>query len=465
MLIGIVISKFPEYTKDLISRPAGTMLVLIAGWIMAAFINFMMKTAGLNTGTPDIFPFSEFYGPRVHFFGLPYTILFLAVFLISLKYSERFNVLEVWITGLMLVVLGNLAQGGVEEAFYSPFDAPFYYQGIPYYQQYFHEAIKITDWKEWLSSFNIQQPHLLHHTRTHPPFAILLHYFILKISNNSLPVLACSFVFLSSLSVILIFQIMRELGLSRRNAVQFAFLFSVIPAYNIYSAVSLDGVIATMGAMFLLGLIMIMKRGFSITGLTLFASGIVFANLLTFLALFLVAAAGLVALREVLINKNCRVFLVLFISLIIMLCIQFLLKHFCEYSHVQAFMTAASLEPKSIFNYPLKYFMTRLENITMLAVFLSFGIAAVLFRPSFLNLRVFDLRNDVISMFFAGIIPILLFFLIGGLYTGEGARILLFMYPFFLLPLSNIEEPLLIFLIKAAGTQTIIMQTFGGYFW
>jgi hypothetical protein len=463
--LGILFLKFPERTKNFINRLFGTILILIIGWIIIAFINFVMKTAGLNVGTPDFFPFSEFYGPRINFSGLPYTGLFLIAFFMSLKYSERFNVLHVWLAGFILIVLGNLAQGGVDEAFYKPFNAPFYYLGASYYHQYYHEAIKITDWREWLSSFNIQQTNLLHHTRTHPPFAILLHYFIIKISDNSLPILAGSFVFLSSLTIILIFQIMRELGLSKQRSVQFALLFSVIPAYNIYSAVSLDGVIVSICTIFLLGLIMIIKRGFNILGIILFVAGIVIANLFTFLALFLVATAGLVALREVFISKNRNVLSAIFICMIVMVFIQFVMIHFYGYNHVQAFLTAARLEPKSVFNYPLKYLMTRFENITMLMIFLSFGISAMFFRPSYMKSRLLDLRDDANSIFLAGIIPVILFFLIGGLYTGEGARILLFIYPFFLLTLRKIEESLLRFLIITAGVQTIIMQTLGGYFW
>jgi len=463
---GILYSKFPEHARNFIRRPVGTMLILIIGWIIIAFINFMLKTAGLSTGTPDFFPFSEFYGPRILFSGLPYTVLFLIAFFISLKYSEHFNVLHVWFAGLILIVLGNLAQGGVEEAFYRPINAPFYYLDVPYYQQYYHEAIKITDWREWLNSFNMQQVHLLKHTRTHPPFAILIYYFILKISDNSLPIIAGSFVFLSSLSIILIFQIMRVLGLSKQQSSLFALLFSVIPAYNIYSAVSLDGVIAGLSTMFLLGAIMIIKRGGNIRWMLLFIAGIILSNLLTFLALFLFATAGFVALRELIINRNHGILLTLFIAIIVMIFTHFFMLHFYEYNHIQAFLTASNLEPKSLLlSNPLAYVMTRMENVTMIAIFLSFGISAILLRPSYLKLRVFDLHDDVSSIFLAGIMPVLVFFLIGGLYTGEGVRILLFIYPYFLFPLRNIDEPLLRFLVSAAGTQTIIMQTFGGYFW
>lgn len=463
LLIGILLFKIPEHMRRFIGSPIGTMVVLIIGWIVIAFVNFLIKRMGLNTGTPNFFPFSEFYGPRIHLSGLPFTVLFLVTFFISLKYSAHFRIIHVWAVGLALIVLGNLAQGGIEEAFYKPLSAPFYYMDIPYYHQYYHEAIQIDNWREWLGSFNINQSNLLKHTRTHPPFAVLLHYFILKFSNNNLSFLAGSFVLLASLSIILIFYIMNILGLSKLQSCQFALLFSVIPAYNIYSAVSLDGVILSFAAIFLLGVIMIIKNKINLKGVALFVIGLLVMNLLTFSGLFLVATAGLIALSEVLIHRNRNILVALLITVLTMILIYFYMVYYYGYDHVQAFFTALRLEPKSVS--PLRYVMTRLENVTMFAIFLSFGIVSVLVRPEFLKLQVFDLHNNINSVFLAGVIPLLIFLLIGGLYTGEIARICLFIYPFFLLLLRKVEEPVLRIVVIAAGVQTIIMQTFGGYFW
>lgn len=459
----VLFFKFPEQAHNFLKRPAGTVFILIIGWLLLAFINFLIKKMGIATGTPDLFPFSEFYGPRVNLTGLPYSLSFLAILFISMKYSNNFNVFYVWIIGLTLIISGNLAQGGIEEAFYKPINAPFYYLNVPYYEQYYHDAIKITDWHEWLSNFNANQRHLFSHTRTHPPFAVLLHYLFLKLSNNSLPFLAGSFVFLSSLTIILIYQIMTALGLSKQQSSLFALLFSVVPAYNIYSAVSLDGVIISFSLLLLLGMIMLIRNRMNFIGILLFITGILLTNMLTFLGLFLVATAGLVALRELFLNKRLNIMLTLFISLLIMLIVHFCMLHFYGYNHIQAFFAVTKFEPKNIS--PLTYVMTRLENLTMLLIFLSFGISAMLFRPGFLKLRIFNLRDNINSIFFAGIIPLLLFLLIGGLYTGEIARIFLFVYPFFFLLLRNVEDSSLRFLIISAGVQTIIMQTFGGYFW
>ncbi|MBI4707968.1 MAG: hypothetical protein HY761_08600 [Candidatus Omnitrophica bacterium] len=257
---------------------------------------------------------------------------------------------------------------------------------------------------------------------------------------------------------------MKALGLARQRASQFALLFSVVPAYNIYSAVSLDGVIVSISALFILGMVTLIRDRMNLTGILLFVSGLLLTDLLTFSGIFLIATAGLVALREMIFSKNRNIMLILLISLFVMLLTHFYMLHSYGYNHIQAFLTASNTEPLSL-NSALAYVMTRLENIAMLLIFLSFGILAVLLRPEFLKLRIFDLRDGINSVFFAGLIPLLLFLLMGGLYTGEIARIFLFICPFFFLLLRNVDETTIRFMIAAAGIQTCIMQTFGGYFW
>ncbi|RJO60621.1 hypothetical protein C4544_04745 [candidate division WS5 bacterium] len=464
LLAGLLFYRFPEDMKAFIKRPTGTTFLLICIWIFLAFINLLLKKMGIATGTPDLFPLSEFYGPRIRSAGLPYSVIFLAVLFISLKFIKHFDVLHVWIIGLILIFLGNLAQGGVEDAFYKPINAPFIYLDRFFYEQYYHDAIKITDWHQWLSNFNANQKHLFLHTRTHPPFAVLLHYLFLKISNNSLPFLAGSFILLSSLTIIIVFMIMKALGLSKQQASLFALLFSVVPSYNIYSSVSLDGVIVTFSALFLLGIIMLIKNRVNLVGIVLVAAGILLTNMLTFIGLFLVGTAGLIGLRELSIDKKSNILAVLFIAMLIMLTAYSCMLYFYGYNHIQAFSAVTAFEPKSLLS-PISYVMTRLENLTMFLMFLSFGISAVFISPDYLKLRIFDLRDNINSISFAGFIPLISFLLIGGLYTGEISRIFLFLYPFFFLLLRNLEEATLRFLIIAAGVQTIVMQTVGGYFW
>ncbi len=94
------------------------------------------------------------------------------------------------------------------------------------------------------------------------------------------------------------------LGLSKQQCSQFALLFSLIPAFNIYSAVSFDSVIAMCSTMCLLGIISIVKRGTNLFGTLLIITGILVTNSLTFGGTFLLATTGLITIKEIIVNKR-----------------------------------------------------------------------------------------------------------------------------------------------------------------
>jgi len=429
-------------------------------WLGLGLISNLMIESSLNPGTPRYFPISEFHGPTIHFSGLPYAATFLIVFFLALKYVTRFNLWQIWLAGLALIALGNLAQGSIETAFYQPFTG--------YGGQYYHDAIRITDWRQWLGDFNANQLNLQSHSQTHPPFAVLLQYFLLEIGNRNLFILAGTFVLLSSLSIILVWQILREFELSASRSSQLAFLFSVIPAVNIYSAVSLEGVIATLCTLALLGMIKIARSGMSLSAMFYFTAGFLLAPLLTFAGTFLAATAFLIGLRELLLNKKTRILLALFANLLLGILIYFIMLRRFGYDYLESFFTASRhVNPEGFraLHMPLDYVMTRIECVAEIALFLSFGVLALLFHRHHLKLRLNDWRDEITAVFLAGIISLLLMFLAGAFGTGESARIALFIYPYFILVLGKLDEPTLRSAAIFAGLQTIIMQTFAGYFW
>ncbi|MGH7452045.1 MAG: hypothetical protein ACRENG_11905 [bacterium] len=440
--------------------PIGTIRKLLLAWVALGLISNLMIEAGLNPGTARYFPISEFHGPTIHVSGLPYAALFLIVFFLALKHVSRFNLLQVWLVGLVLVVLGNLAQGSIDAAFYKPF----YGHG----GQYYHDAIRITDWRQWLRDFNANQLNLENHSQTHPPFAVLLHYVLLQVGNGNLFILAGAFILLSSLSVNLIWQILRELELPASQSSQLTLLFAVIPAVNIYTAVSLEGVIAALCTFFLLGIIKIARKGMGLPAMFYFTAGFLLANLLTFAGTFLAATALLIGLRELLLNKKIGVLLALFANLLLGTPICVIMLRRFGYDYLESFFTASRhVNPGGfrVLHMPLDYVMTRIECVAEIALFLSFGVLALLFHRHRLKLRLDDWRDGTTGIFLAGISSLLLMFLAGAFGTGESARIGLFIYPYFMLILRNLEDSPLRAVTIFAGLQTIIMQTFGGYFW
>jgi hypothetical protein len=441
--------------------PIRTIFMLLAVWLFLALVNLIFLIAGFHTDSPIWFPISVFIGPTIHVSGIPYLLLFLVVLALASTISSHLNIYHIWLVGFVLIVLGNLGQGDWDSAFHKPF----YESGF----QYYHDAIKIDSWSSWLASFNSNQSSLLMHTKTHPPFAVLIHYFLLQMSGDSIPFLSMAFLFLSSLSLVLVWNILRvlEVPLEKRNLL--TLLFSVIPAVNIYSAVSLGGVILSSSTLFLFGMINLLKREPKfVIGVISFLIGLVITNYLTFSGVFLVAVAGVQAVRNFFVDKKFDVAISLVISIVVFVILSLSLHLAYGYNHAQAFLTASYLEnPKGFMGWsePLVYLFTRIENVSEIALFLSVGFLAVLFHPSKLSFSWSDWRTIEIGVTLSGLITLLAMFLTGAFRTGETARAALFVYPYIMLTLTKANSRSIKDLITLAGLQTSLLQLFGGYFW
>ncbi|MCD6577032.1 MAG: hypothetical protein J7K66_03345 [Anaerolineaceae bacterium] len=441
--------------------PARTIAYLAAIWFLLARLNIYLISTGLYADVPRWFPISVFNGPTIHLSGIPYIILFLIALAYAIKFAPKLTMTQVWLIGLLLIILGNLGQGNWD----SGFQKPLYESGI----QYYHDAIKITSWPEWLKSFNVNQPSLLTHARTHPPFSVLVHFLFLHISANSVAFLSSAIVFISSLSIILVWQIFRVLKVPLENRNLLAILFSVIPAVNIYSAVSLDGIILTSATLFLFGVVVLLKSThLSIVGLLSFALGIVITNFLSYGGIFLLVVAGIQVVREFLSNKKFNVAVALLISIGMFAAAAFALYEVYGYDHVQGFLTASALENPNGFRgwyEPYMYLATRMECISENALFLSFGFLAILFHPDKLGTSYCDWKKTDIGLMFSGLITLLAVFASGAYRTGETARAALFIYPYVLFALRNADSIMLKDILIIAGLQTAAMQLFGSYFW
>jgi hypothetical protein len=441
-------------------RRAVTRNALVLLGILAALAvgNYSLMVFGRYYGTAYYFPISVFRGPEMYAGGIPYAVALPIVLWLALRRSSRLGALGVWGMALGLIVLGNLAQGGVGRGF----ELPVAGSGV----QYYHEAVGIGDWREWLRGFEAVQGTLGTHARTHPPFAVLLHHVLLKLGGGSVLFLSGALTLLSSLAVPLVHKIVRELGATQGRAAGFALLFAVIPAVNIYSAVSLDGVIAALAACLLLGLVMIVKRGPSLPAFLFLTVGLIVANALTFAGLLLLAVAVAVALMEAVTERRAGVAAALLIVAVVGVALLGSFRAVLGYDHVRAFFGAVRLERAiggSLFRTPGVYVWTRGENVFEMVLFASAGVVAVLFRR---GLRVaFDVRDHMGRLLLVMIAVLAASFVLGTHRTGETARACLFFYPFLILAFRGTEEPVVRALALSAGVQTAAMQLFGAYFW
>jgi hypothetical protein len=433
--------------------------LLFGGWAALALANYALHVLGLDPGTSRTFPISIFR-PEPHAAGLPFACAFGVLLGLALRRSARLGALGCWSVGLALVLVGNLAQGDVDAALF----APLHHGG----KQYYHDALWISDAAAWLRDFNAAQPALGVHARTHPPFAVLLHSAAMALAP-SMPLLATSLVLtlLSSAAIPLVWWTLRALDTPRPRCTLAALLLAILPAFNIYAAVSLDGVIAALAAAFALALVSLASgRGRGEAALLLATSGIL-ANALSFGALFLPGSAMLVGLREAWTTRRVRVLVALAASGILALGIAIWLVRAKGYSHLDAFVIAARLENPGgflLFADPWRYLATRLEGAAEIALFASLPALALLFKRHRIR-AAHDWSERSAAIACSATLVFALMLLCGAYRTGETARGALYLYPFVLLWVRDAREAPLRAAIALAGLQTALMQLAGSYFW
>jgi len=413
---------------------AERVLVVLACWLGLVYLWSHLDVRALA----PIFPFSALDGPHLYRTGLPYGVAFLLVLWLALRL--RLTPVRVWGLGLLLIVLANLTQCDYATGLLKPL----WFEN----KQYAQDALRIgLDWRLWLDHFTDVQHNLLLHTKTHPPFAVLLNYFPIRYGN--VHVLSWLFILLGSASIPLVNLVLRAAGLRSDRANLLTMLFAVIPAMNIYAAVSLDAVVLTTSTLALLGLTRLIRdERWSWGALSLFAAGVLATNALTFGGLFLFGVA-LCWVRK----RPVRV--ALLITVVLGLVCYFALRAGVGYDHFVAFLQASASENAGGFrlvSWPAHYWFTRAECVGEIAAFLSIPVLLAFRRPFH-------------SLSLTGVAVLLLMFLSGAYRTGETGRVCMFIYPYLFLSLQHLDRSALRRLILGAGVQSILMQIFFDWFW
>ncbi len=432
-------------------------------WWMLARLHHALDSLDVEASIVPWFPIPQFSGWSLHASGWPYILAFIAVLGLSVRFANRLTAGTTYLVGVALIVLGNLGQGSAAAAFIDPFEK----SGV----QYFSDAMRIAvPWRLWLGRFNDNQiPLLLLHGRTHPPFAVLIHYWILHAFGGSTAVLSAAFIFIASLSILIVFAILRAMDVPSPQRQLLAILFAVIPAVNIYTAVSLDGVILTTASIFLLGLVLIVrKRAPLAVGILLCVVGFVLTNLLTYGGTFLIGAGVLVAIQQWWKKRSTDVANAVVAAVVAFVVVMLALKAFYGYDHLQGLITASRLEnPEGFrgFAAPIDYIQTRIENASEIAFFFSFGCLALLFARSASGISIRDVRRDEVVFAAAAMLTFIVILATGAFRVGEAARACMFMYPYLLLLFCRTDRSALQDVVVLAGVQTAAMQLCGSYFW
>ena len=433
---------------------------LIFGLFLAVvkLVNILLIRQGILTHLPWTFPFSV---AKLHLRApnLLLALLFLLAAVTAILLSSRIrSTVAAVLTGWLLILLGSLSQGGVEKAFIQPFTA----SGI----QYYHDAQKVTDGASFLNTFNAIQPSLEIHARTHPPFAVLSHYWLLQAGGGHPWLLSAVFSLASLLSLAVFAVILGWLNTPRQRQIPLLLLAALLPAVNIYTIVSLDGVILLFATLYLAGMVAWAAGKHSLLVLSLLTIGLAGMNLLSFGGLFLFALGGLYGLYQLVIHKRCDMLKLYLISAAVVGLLLLLLTIGFNYNHLGAFLTASAIENPggfALFHHPLRYFVTRFEGIIEVLVFLGLPAAGyLLHRETWRNLRI---NQPGTSLALFALLTFLLMLLSGAYQTGETARAGLFLYPYLILLLNDTFQQDLKPLMLLTALQTAVMQALWSFFW
>lgn len=439
--------------------PVKTFFVIIGIWILLAILNFVSLKYWKFTGADILFPFSVIYPSSFLVFGFFFATIFLIFGGYVFLKSENLSIPTILLCCVFLVLLGNLAQGNLDIAFRQPF----YLKG----RQYYHDAVKITNSWQWLRTFTDHQNEFQMHTKTHPPFVVLLHYWILKIFKGNILALGIVFFLISSLFFTILKNILKNYSFDGESIKKILLFSAVIPSVNIYSLVSIDGIILMTSSLMLLAISRMFKTQ-RLDFLSVFYASlsIFLTNSLSFSGLFLIAFLGLLAVFYFF-RKEYKLLILLSLSVVVNVLIFCLLFYFFGYNHWLTFHQAAASENPGgfmLFHQPYIYFWTRAQDVGEILMFLSLGVTAVLFSWKKFGRDLFGVKS-INLVFVSGIFALGLMFLSGAYGTGETARACLFIVPFFILLFKNLKTETLYILYFLSLFQTFGMQLIGNYFW
>ncbi len=454
------------------------LLALGAAWTFGQTVLWMNRLHGWNIDCPANFPISmlALKLPGVH--ASPWTLAaaasVLVMFGLMLRNLRRVTAgaAPILLAGFVLVLGANLIQGPTYGLVHPQDDS----------LQYYHDAVQITSVGKFLREFEHRQPTLGCHSRTHPPGAVLLFYAIARTVGRP----AAVSVAMAALAVVLcggFFYGILAKEVDHDTCCYATFLFLLIPSVQIYCCATLDAVVAGC----FLAVVCFFKhpsRAVCIIGSMV---GMFCASFLTFGACFLVPVmVGFEWITRRTLARSAVVIAGVTTKYVILYLIS-------GFNYFGSFQIASALENPGgfmLFAEPANYLFTRLENVCEILVFFGPFLLVLFVRgmktmlressePRGLSPRKTLPQNKpggspavlLKCLTALGIATLAAMFLTGAFRTGETARACLFIVPYLMFPVAvyldrcsyrERDKTVLLWLVFG---QTMVMQTFGGYYW
>jgi hypothetical protein len=373
----------------------------------------------------------------------------------------RYRLLPVILASIVLIV-GLSFVHGAEVGFCTPIAGDLRFEEKNYCsnvgQEYYHEAVKITDGWAFLSNYNSLQPGLSLHSHTHPPGAVLTFYAIYSVVKSPYLISISIAVIALFLTGFFYYKLL-SLHVSEEIRGYGVFLLAILPAVQIYYLATLDALVASL----LLGGFYFFSRDDRI-GSAAIAAAFVWAGLmLTFVSTFILPV---IVLYELYFQRSLKRSTLLVALVTGLFGLLYLVSGF---DVVASFRLASHFENPHGFMLlvdPVNYLFTRVEDIAEILLF---------FGPFLTYLLIKSVRRGrgspqvVISLIACTVM--MMVFATGAFRTGETARACMFMYPFLLLPVIRYLDDVKVDraarwqLATLVFGQSIAMQLFGNYFW
>ncbi len=423
-----------------------TLLLLVLGFW--GFAYFLTENKPIHVPLFATFDFKNHW-LLLPIIGLNYYLL------IKMLLKKKIKLTMICLLGFSLIILINSLKLNFTIA--SPLNDP---------NDYYVDALKITDLKKFLSSFHRRTFFHQLHTRTHPPGPVLFHFFINQLSSQQTIVNALLMILISSLNILLVYKISGFFKIRKKNF-NFILLLSS-PGILLFSATCMDAIYAFLISASIYSLLLLTKK-FSLRNMIISIIWIFLATFFTYASIII----PLFSLSYILFNKfkNQKYILSQILTLIIIFLIYFILNMTTGFKPINTFISARNFNTMlmpDIFMSFKRYLFSISANSIEYLIYLGLSIGSLLIL-TIIGLLKNKKHHELLRYYLAFLLPMALLNLAGiyktGQYSGETGRIWLFLTPLIIGGLKIEKKKTVLIAGFLSFAQTIIIQLAFNTFW
>lgn len=331
---------------------------------------------------------------------------------------------------------------------------------------YYQDALKITDLKKFITTFDHRLFYHALHTRTHPPGPVIFHY-LTNLFFGNLLWNGLIMIFLSVLTILVVYKLASVFE-SKRPLLNVLLILSS-PAFLLYTATSMDAVFTLLITLSIYGLVSFKEKS-SMSLITIFT-----ISFIIFLALFFTYAALIIPFFTIvylLFNHKNKPFIKAQLIIWPLVLLDYILvSKFTGFKPIVSFFATKNFNTMlmpDFFMTSKRYLFSVSANLVEFVIFLGPAIFTLLIL-TIKKLISLNKLSFLLKFFLALFIPMLLMNFTGvyktGVYSGETGRIWLFLVPLIISSLPTKDNKIIKSVALISLGQTIIMALLFNFFW